>query len=345
MKFPDLQIQTPNAEALRLAAELLRAGEIVAIPTETVYGLAANALDAGAVRKIFEAKGRPSHNPLIVHVPDSAAARRLTADWSVDAEALAAVFWPGPLTLVLKRGAVSVPDIVTAGGDTVALRCPQHPVALQLLQLCGFPLAAPSANRSNAISPTTAHHVAMSLGGRVPLIIDGGACAAGIESTVLDLTDTVPKILRPGSITAAEISRVLGRKVLAAPAKGTVDEGLPAKPLASPGMLSTHYAPDTPLFLVSRTELRRLLQQEPAAADAQAGVMLLSSRGEMGGEELETWVVVCMPPSPEAYAQRLYAELHHLDALGLRAIYCERPPTESAWAGVNDRLSRAAQRG
>lgn len=344
MRFPDFQIHPATPETLRLAAELLRAGEIVAIPTETVYGLAANALDARAVQKIFEAKGRPSHNPLIVHVPDAAAARALTADWPHDAETLAAVFWPGPLTLVLKRGAASVPDIVTAGGDTVALRCPQHPVALRLLELCGFPLAAPSANRSNAVSPTTAHHVAMSLGRRVPLILDGGACAAGIESTVLDLSGTTPKILRPGSITAADISKVLGRDVMAAAAKDKDAVDGPAQPLISPGLLNTHYAPDTPLFLVSRTELRRTLHQIVAAGDGPAGVMLLSPKGELLEGNPKDWVLISMPASPEAYAKRLYAELHHLDALGLRAIYCEMPPSESAWEGVNDRLSRAAFR-
>lgn len=331
------------------AAELLRQGQIVAIPTETVYGLAANALDGAAVRKIFEAKGRPSHNPLIVHVASVDAARQLTAEWPPEADLLASAFWPGPLTIILPRRAGIIPDVVTAGGATVALRCPQHPVALDLLKLCSFPLAAPSANRSNAVSPTTAEHVARSLGGRVPLIIDGGPCAAGIESTVLDLSGEAPRILRPGSITGGQLSEVLGREVLTMrrteEAQGEVPER-PA-PLISPGLLTTHYAPDTPLVLLPGADLRRMIQQDSREHDSAPPVGLIIYSEELRSQagSLRDKRIVEMPAAPAEYAQRLYAELHRLDSCGLRIIYCETPPQEPAWAGVNDRLRRAAQNG
>src|SRR5580698_9488250 len=183
--------------AVLRAAELLRAGEVVALPTETVYGLAANALDAAAVARIYEIKGRPAHNPIIVHVAGLEMARDCLADWPPLAEKLAGAFWPGPLTLVLPRSP-RIPDIVTAGGPTVGVRWPSHPFIQAVIRECGFPLAAPSANLSNRVSPTNARHVSQSLGGKIPLIVDGGQSQVGIESTVIDLTTDPPRILRPG---------------------------------------------------------------------------------------------------------------------------------------------------
>jgi L-threonylcarbamoyladenylate synthase len=228
------------AEAIARAVEVLSRRGLVAIPTETVYGLAADAIDEEAVAGIFRAKGRPSTNPVIVHVADVAMARSLAADWPAAAEAIATRFWPGPVTVVVPRG-LRIPDIVTAGGPTVALRCPDHPLARRLIAAAGTPLAAPSANRSEAVSPTTALHVLESLGNRIDLILDGGPCAKGIESTVIDCTVSPPRILRPGPLPRAAVEAAVGGPV----------EWPAAEPAAvaarSPGQQARHYAPQTPL--------------------------------------------------------------------------------------------------
>ena len=233
--------------SLEEAAQLLRAGGLVAFPTETVYGLGANALSPEAVARIFEAKGRPSSNPLIVHIHSIEAARRLVREWSPLAQRLAEAFWPGPLTLILPKSEL-IPDIVTGGGSTVALRVPAHPVALQLLLKTGLPIAAPSANRSLSISPTCAEHVLKSLGGRIDLILDGGSCPGGIESTVLNLTVDPPKILRPGLISALEIEAVIG-SLAQARLEESETVSREAVAVLSPGMSAKHYAPDTPFIL------------------------------------------------------------------------------------------------
>src|SRR5581483_10612849 len=233
--------QKPDETAMTRAAEALRGGGLVAFPTETVYGLGANALDAEAVARIFAAKGRPANNPLIVHVPDVAAARELVTDWPETAERLAERFWPGPLTLALPRRE-TIPDIVTAGGPTVAVRVPAHPVALALFRAAGVPVAAPSANRSGYLSPTRAEHVLAGLDGRIEMVLDAGPVPGGIESTVLDLTGDPPRLLRPGLVSPAELEAVIGPIRTAEPAPTGGD-----RPLPSPGMLSRHYAPRTPL--------------------------------------------------------------------------------------------------
>ena len=197
-------------QAIKRAAQLLRGGEVVGLPTETVYGLAANAFDESAVARIFEIKGRPAHNPIIVHIASLEMARSCVADWPELAEKLARAFWPGPLTMVLPRSE-RIPSIVAAGGETVGIRWPSHPLAQALIRECGFPLAAPSANLSNQLSPTAAEHVVKSLGDRVPMIIDGGPCQVGIESTVLDLTVLPPRVLRPGIIHDEALASVTGR--------------------------------------------------------------------------------------------------------------------------------------
>ena len=249
--------------ALGQAVELLGQGQLVALPTETVYGLAADARSPGAVARIFEAKGRPAGNPLIVHIDSVEMADGCVAAWPSAAAQLAGAFWPGPLSLVLPK-ADSIPDIVTAGGTTVAVRCPAHPVFSAVLAKCGFPLAAPSANRSNRVSPTRAEHVVDQLGGRIPLVLDGGACDLGIESTVLDLTGDTPTLLRPGTISLGQLQTVLGPVATAKPPAA-------AEPLKSPGQLQQHYSPRAKLILVEG-DLDAALGQ----ADVTAHVIALS---------------------------------------------------------------------
>jgi len=283
------------------AAELLRAGRLVAFPTETVYGLGANALDAEAVKRIFEAKGRPYSSPLIVHVASIDAARELAANWPDAAEKLARAFWPGPLTIIVPKSP-GVPDVVTAGLPSVGLRMPAHPVAHALIEAAGVPVAAPSANRFTQLSPTIAEHVRESLGYRVDLILDGGACEVGIESTVISLAGARPRILRPGMISQTLIEGVIG----------PVEVGGGAE---SPGQHPKHYSPRTRLILGDSPKEGR-------------GARLDFSN---------------MPQAAAAYAERLYGVLHKLDAGGYDWISVEMPPDTPEWAGVRDRLTRAAR--
>ena len=320
--------QHPEPEAIARAAAVLRRGGLVAFPTETVYGLGANALDADAVRRIFVAKGRPPHNPIIVHVADASRVREVAVDWPPVAERLAARFWPGPLTLVLPRAA-AVPDIVTAGGPTVAVRVPIHPVALALLRAADMPIAAPSANPSTQLSPTRAGHVLEGLAGRIDLLLDGGPTPGGLESTVLDVTTSPPRLLRPGLVTPAQLEEVVG----------TVERphGLPVEgqPLASPGMLAKHYSPRTPLECVPRGSAR---VAELVDAGLRLGWLSLSE----GGESSTRLVKVEMPQAPAEYAAALYARLHELDGMELDRIVVTLPPEGEEWLAVRDRLRRAA---
>lgn len=322
--------ERPDAGVIAEAAEIIRRGGLVAFPTETVYGLGANALDPEAVKRIFDAKGRPSYNPLIAHVLGVAEARETASTWPASAELAASAFWPGPLTLVVPRDPL-VPDIVTAGLDTVALRVPSHPVALALLRASGLPLAAPSANRFTEVSPTRAAHVVKGLDGRIDMILDGGPTAVGIESTVLDLSGSEPVLLRPGSISHAALEAVLG------PIRtGRAITGEAARP--SPGMTDRHYAPHAEL---------RVLPPEPGSARA-AFVGRAKERGAIvGGLVLGTAVPgidhpVQMPPDAETYARQLYAALHRLDELGCDVVVADEVPRGPEWAGVRDRLARAA---
>jgi L-threonylcarbamoyladenylate synthase len=325
-----LDPERPDCEALEHAASVLRAGGLVAFPTETVYGLGAHALDPDAVRRVFEAKGRPSFNPLIIHVADAGAAERLAARWPDSASRLAERFWPGPLTLVVPRGS-AVPDIVTAGLETVALRVPAHRLALALLRASSLPLAAPSANRYTEISPTTAEHVVKGLSGRVDLILDGGPTDLGIESTVLDLTGDRVRMLRPGSISAAEIEDVVGP--LESFAAATV-EGAPQR---SPGLARRHYAPRARLLLAR--------PDDPAAAgiirEARAAGQRVGAIG-LGAPPAEVDHRIRMPRDPAAYAARIYAALHQLDDLGCDLVLVEGVPASPEWLAVRDRLARAA---
>ncbi|MBM4010144.1 MAG: threonylcarbamoyl-AMP synthase [Planctomycetes bacterium] len=325
----------PDAQAaIDRAVEVLGRGGLVAIPTETVYGLAADALDAEAVAGIFRAKGRPATNPIIVHVADVAMARELAAAWPPAAAAIAARFWPGPVTVVVPRGP-RIPDIVTAGGPTVALRCPDHRLARRLIAAAGVPLAAPSANRSEAVSPTTPHHVLESLGNRIDLILDGGPCRAGIESTVIDCTVSPPRILRPGPLSQAAIEAAVGESVARPEAAGS------AGPARSPGQQPRHYAPRTPLDL---------------RGDAAAHVAALLESGKRVGwltsrtDDSEvrrlaasrSLVIVPMPAGSAEFASRLYATLHALDQRQLDRIVVDEPPVDEDWRAVRDRLTRAA---
>ena len=291
--------------ALERAARILEAGGLVAIPTETVYGLAAVATDAAAVERIFAAKGRPATNPLIVHVADAAMARSLAADWPDIAARLTAALWPGPLTVVVPRGP-RIPDVVTAGGDTVALRCPDHALTRLLLETVQAPLAAPSANRSLAVSPTTAAHVLEGLGNRVDLILDAGACAHGIESTVVDCTLDPPRILRPGPVTATRLAEVLGAPLAAGPAQPHPG------PARAPGQLARHYAPRTPLELSAAATERvaALLATGRRVGWLTTAVDAPATRQFAASNDL---VLVPMPAEPAAYAAMLYAALHTLD--------------------------------
>lgn len=301
----------PDAGAIRAAADVLRAGGLVAFPTETVYGLGANALSAEAVARVFAAKGRPATNPVIVHVARAADVTNVAAEWPATAVALAERFWPGPLTLVVPKG-LAVPEIVTAGGSTVAVRCPNHPVARALIELAGVPVAAPSANRSTELSPTRAEHVLKSLNGRIDFLLNGGPCSGGIESTVVDVTGDVPRVLRPGLISAPQIAEVVGRVEMGASAEGVA---------RSPGQMARHYSPRTPVVLV---------------ADASAEGRRLKELGLRA-------ISVCFDRvDPERFAADLYAMLHELDAAGWDRIVIELPPDTPEWAGVRDRLLRAA---
>lgn len=306
---------------------------MVAFPTETVYGLGANALDAAAVAKIFAAKGRPEYNPLIVHVASASAAKRLVRRWDERAEKLAAAFWPGPLTLVLPKSP-EVPDSVTAGLDTVAIRVPAHPVAAALLEASQLAIAAPSANRSSEVSPTRAEHVLKSLGGRIDLILDGGATDVGIESTVVDLTDDVARILRPGVIGIDRIREHIAIE----PAASNVGE---AAPRPSPGMLDRHYAPRAVVRLFSHEELDEVRREIAYATEVQevTGAIIFP------GVDINATHVVRMPDDAAGYARVLYETFHALDDRGCDILFVQRPPRSSEWDGVRDRVQRAAHAG
>ena len=316
------------------AVELLKAGEPVGIPTETVYGLGADAANPAAVAKIFAAKGRPADHPLIVHIPGANHMERWAVDIPDLAYELAEDFWPGPLTLILKR-APGVPDAVTGGQDTVGLRVPGHPVALDLLRAFAAAggsggIAAPSANRFGRISPTTADHVREELGDAVALVLDGGACAVGIESTIIDLSSGKPMLLRPGHITPAAIEAVCGELPTAPGA---------AAPRAS-GTLEAHYAPLTPM---RRVESERLAQFLNALRHSgrRCGVLAHSQlpQAVSGPNPAHAWKM--LPAEPVGYAHDLYAALRELDHAGVELIVVEAIPETPAWQAVADRLRRA----
>jgi L-threonylcarbamoyladenylate synthase len=329
-----LSTHTPAlfAAAVKRATELLRAGEVVALPTETVYGLAANALDERAVAKIFQIKGRPANNPIIVHIAGVAMAKRCVKAWPNPAEKLARAFWPGPLTLVLPC-AKEIPRIVTAGGATVGVRWPGHPFIQAVIRECGFPLAAPSANLSSRVSPTNAGHVHKQLGGKISLIVDGGQSQVGIESTVLDLTVSPPQILRPGMIHAESLAAVV--KNIQRP---TADSQQPK--LKSPGLLKKHYAPKAKLLILSWCNDANLKSQIACRKSQIASCRVIAHTHIPSGENFAR--VSVMPRAAAAFARAIYAELHRCDAEGAAFIVIEAPPDLPEWSGIADRLRRAA---
>jgi L-threonylcarbamoyladenylate synthase len=313
-------VSAPTVEA---AVAALRRGEVIGLPTETVYGLAADAGNPAAVARIFALKGRPADHPLIVHIAGAEQLPRFARELPPAAQALAQAFWPGPLTLILKR-AVGVPDAVTGGQDSVGLRCPAHPLALEVLRAFGGGIAAPSANRFGHISPTSAAHVRSEFGDAVPLVLDGGDCEVGIESTIVDLTGARPRILRPGRISREQLSACIG----------DVEAGAGADSPRASGTLEAHYAPRTPMLLLSREAMQREAAQQRALGQRVALLAMDALPDGFAGEVL--------PQEAHAYAHGLYAALRALDAGEAHLLLVQRPPDGVDWLAVNDRLRRAA---
>lgn len=328
-----LPTHTPElfAAAVDRAVDCLRSGGVVGLPTETVYGLAANAMSVEAVGTLFAIKERPAENPVIVHVVGTEMARACAHDWPEAADRLARAFWPGPLTLVVRR-AESIPGVVTAGGPTVGVRWPAHPLMQAVIRGCGFPLAAPSANRANTISPTIAAHVVASLGDRLGLVVDGGPSQVGIESTVIDVTVTPPRVLRPGMIHEEALAAVVG----AVACGGAEGEGV----RRSPGQMPRHYAPRARLVVWEWRDdaelARRLaaLDPDPGAVHVVVSHRIPSVSG--AGR------ISVIPHEPEAYARAMYAEWHRCDELGARWIVVESVPDAPGWRAIADRLRRAS---
>ncbi|MDD1618607.1 MAG: threonylcarbamoyl-AMP synthase, partial [Methylococcaceae bacterium] len=318
--------------AIDYAANLLRQGRLVAFPTETVYGLGADASNSDAVRRIFQAKGRPADHPLIVHIPSVDSLN----DWALTvpdaAKQLAARFWPGPLAMILNKRP-EVPLIVTGGQQTVGLRMPDHPVALRLLRAFGGGIAAPSANRFCRISPTQAAHVEEELGDAVDLILDGGACQVGVESTIVDLSGNRPKLLRPGHITRLEIEAVLQTElIIVFPQSEQTNQ----QEVRAPGMMAVHYAPSTMAMLCPADRLTEIIQ-ELTLREKRIGILAYN----LEQAENRLTRVIRMPERAEDYAQVLYTSLRELDSLQLDMILVEQPPNTEVWRAINDRLHKA----
>ncbi len=312
-------------QEIEKAAEILRAGGLVAFPTETVYGLGADASNPAAVKKIFAAKGRPADHPVIVHIADMSELKHWALEVPRAAWLLAEKFWPGPLTMVLKRSA-QVSDLISGGQNTIGLRVPGHPVAQKLLKAFGGGIAAPSANKFGRLSPTTATHVREELGNAVEIVLDGGPCDVGIESTIVDLTREPPVILRPGRVSAQQIADAL-----------LVPLGEPAvdRPRV-PGSLASHYAPRTPLKIVLPDEIESYVRPQVVPPP----VAVLARRGRPPNSKVALWQVA--PETPEEYARLFYGTLRRLDDANCRLIVVEALPPLPEWTAVRDRLERAA---
>ncbi len=323
----------PDPVIVARAAALLRTGGLVAFPTETVYGLGANARDAAAVARIFEAKGRPAANPVIVHVAEPEQALTVASAWPEQAAKLAAHFWPGPLTIVVPRSP-ELPKIITAGGATLGIRCPAHPVARALIAAAGVPIAAPSANRSTELSPTRAEHVLHSLEGRIEMVLDGGPCPGGLESTVVDATGEIVRLLRPGLITVPMLEAVVG-PLMSNPIANAHE------PVRSPGQMAKHYSPRTPVRLVDGTDLAEALLSARHSGLRFVCVTFHRSENE-DDADYTSGQFVNLPANASQAAAELYDTLFRLDSLGLHFILIEVPPKTPEWAAVRDRLQRAA---
>jgi L-threonylcarbamoyladenylate synthase len=338
-----ISAQQPEPAIIAEAAEILRRGGLVALPTETVYGLGANALDAVAVQSIFDAKGRSANNPIIVHVADAAAAKNLVSAWPEKATVLSNRFWPGPLTLVLPKRPI-VPAVVTAGGATVGLRVPAHPVALALLKAAGVPIAAPSANRSSRVSPTTASHVLGDLEGRIDMVLDAGPTSGGLESTVLDLTADPPCVLRPGLVTVAQLEAVIGHVDAQRHRRPTSTQAADASTgtLRSPGMLNKHYSPRARVICVAVATTAPI--DELLETGQRVGWLRLTGNSpKPSNDQQHKLIVIDMPSDVVNYSARLYAAFHELDDAQVDCIVVDMPPAGDEWLAVHDRLRRAAQ--
>jgi L-threonylcarbamoyladenylate synthase len=321
-----MALYASTQEAIRFAAGILRGGGLAAFPTETVYGLGADAANASAVAKIFTAKGRPADHPLIVHLAAADEVECWARDIPDSAWMLAERFWPGPLTLILKR-APGVLDAVTGGQNTIGLRVPDHPVALALLKAFGGGIAAPSANRFGRVSPTSAAHVIAEFGDTVNCVIDGGSCKVGLESTIIDLSRQRPRVLRPGAVMPDMLTRILGESL-----------SLPVSDSPRvPGCLTSHYAPDTPLRLIAATEIEVVTQ---STLNLGHSVAILSMRPPATERAGCHWMV--MPVEPFEYGRVLYASLREVDTWACHYIFVELPPAKMTWEAVRDRLGRAA---
>jgi len=316
---------TQSDQEIEKAAEILRAGGLVAFPTETVYGLGADASNPAAVKKIFAAKGRPADHPVIVHIADMSELKHWAAEVPRAAWLLAEKFWPGPLTMVLKRSP-HVNDLISGGQNSIGLRVPGHAVAQQLLKAFGGGIAAPSANKFGRLSPTTAEHVREELGNAVEMVLDGGPCDVGIESTIVDLTREPPAILRPGRVSAQQITDAL---------LVPLGESAADRPRV-PGSLASHYAPRAPLKLVHPDEIEDYVRRQVV----EPPIAVLARRGRPRGSKVALWQVA--PETPEEYARLLYATLRRLDDAGCGLIVVEALPPLPEWAAVRDRLDRAA---
>ncbi len=323
---PEIFMQTSIGNDIEKAIPYLKNGSLVAIPTETVYGLAANALNEDAVIKIFEAKNRPSFNPLIVHMGSWAAVEKYVQHIPAKAKILAEKFTPGPLTFLLQKTSI-IPDIVTAGSEKVAIRIPNHPLTLALLQSLDFPLAAPSANPFGYISPTTAQHVLENLSGKIPYILDGGAASVGLESTIIGFDENEQVLLyRSGGISTEEIESVLNEKVLAAPTS-------PQKHPETSGQLKSHYAPHTPLYIGDIDELKKQFEGKHIAS--------ISFTKQFDGIDPDKQFVLSKEGSLPEAAKKLFAALRAIDTLNAEVILAEEFPNEGIGRAINDRLNRA----
>ena len=324
-----------SKEQISRAAEILKNGGLVAIPTETVYGLAANAFDKEAIRKIFLAKGRPMDNPLIVHIADIQMLSKLVADFPKTAKKLSETFWPGPLTMILPKSE-KIPDEVSAGLPTVAIRRPSHPVALELIKVSGLPLAAPSANRSGSPSPTTAQHVLSDLDGQIDAVLDGGPCSVGLESTVIALEGNTPRILRPGGVTAEQISEVIG--------KIEIDDAVfhqlsSLEKASSPGMKYKHYAPKAKVVLIKADRENYIRFVNGHASDQTAALCF-----EEDVSELSVYAIAYgKVDQPQEQAKNLFSALRRFDQLkNVKTIYAHSPDRKGISMAVYNRLIRAA---
>lgn len=338
-KRVNIDAQNPETESIQEAANLIREGRLVALPTETVYGLGANAMDENACKEIFKVKGRPQDNPLIVHVSDLEMVKRLVEQWTPQAALCAEKFWPGPLTLVLEKTAF-VPDVVSGGLGTVAIRMPKHPVALQLIKESGVPIAAPSANLSGKPSPTNGIHVWKDLRGKIPMILDAGVCSVGVESTVLDLTGEVPTILRPGGITKEQLEEVLGEVA--------VDRPSPHQAPKAPGMKYRHYAPkgDLTLLIGERKNIVRKMSDEIRKGHSRlkkVGILCtLESASDLQTQLPELLFVLGSENNPEEVAGNLYEGLRLCDEQGMDIILAEGVSENGLGFAIMNRLKKAS---